>query len=229
MMRTDVDKFLPAMVNPNSALPQLINDTGSNNLLNSLFPKFGVGDISGSMVAQQMFEAYGKDFFNNLSWDVSLSYKGQAEKDIAANYAKAAEDNKITASDGSAAGPAPAGSSGAYRGLLDSVVKSATGMNSSHSGAGMGGIPTYVAMPSSVEAASFDWKERSKQICAQISARGYEPNDFGCLADPDKMRQESFSWRGHARMVCNRLNTIYDTSVPFLCGCPPTTWPGWRQ
>jgi hypothetical protein len=230
LMQTDVDKFLPAMANPNSAIPDLIKDTGSNKFLNSLFPKFGVGDISGSVIAQQMFDAYGKDFFNNLSWDVSLSYKGQAEKDIAANYAKAAEDNKIAASDGSPAGPAPApGSSGAYRGLLDSVVQSASGMSPSHSGAGMGGVPATAAMHTSGEPANFDWKERSKQICGQIGARGYEPNDFGCLADPDNMRQESFSWRGHARMICNRLNTIYDTSVPFLCGCPPPTWPGWRQ
>jgi hypothetical protein len=102
-------------------------------------------------------------------------------------------------------------------------------MHPSSSGAGMGGVPADVAMPTSGEPANFDWKERSKQICGQINARGYNPNDFGCLADPDKMRQESFSWRGHARMVCNRLNTIYDTSVPFLCGCPPPTWPGWRQ
>jgi hypothetical protein len=30
-------------------------------------------------------------------------------------------------------------------------------------------------------------------------------------------------------MICNRLSTVYDSSVPELCGCPPTDWCGWRQ
>ena len=102
-------------------------------------------------------------------------------------------------------------------------------MKPTYISAGMGGAPGPVAVGGSGQPADFDWKERSKQICGQITARGYTAGDFGCLADPDKMRRESFSWRGHARMVCNRLNTIYDTSVPLLCGCPPPTWPGWRQ
>jgi hypothetical protein len=43
------------------------------------------------------------------------------------------------------------------------------------------------------------------------------------------MNRESFSWRGYTKMVCNRVSTVYDSSVPELCGCPPADWPGWRQ
>jgi hypothetical protein len=237
LMKEDIDKFLPAIENPNTAIPNLFNDKGVSSVLNSLFPKYGIGDISGAKLSQQIFDEYGKDFLTNLSWDVSLSYKGKAEQDIAKNYAKAAEDVKL--SSGEPNTNLPLGSpqtntvdTTSYRGLLDSVVTSMTGMPSSDSSVSANGSSSSSSTTTTgtfEETIGFSWKERSKQICAQVKARGYEPYDFGCLTDPDSMRQESFSWRGYTRMICTRLNTIYDTSVPFLCGCPPPTWPGWRQ
>jgi hypothetical protein len=231
LTNADIAKFLPAMTNLNTAIPNLINDAGANKFLNSLFPMFSVGDISGAAIAKQMFQAYGQDFFKNLSWDVAFSYKGQAEKDIAQNYATAATEMAAASTSGAGSGEeANAAPSSAYRGLLDSIVGSQTGMTPSYVSAGIGGAPHNTAAPSSTGPPQrLDWKERSKQICAQITARDMDPNDFGCLANPDAMKQESFSWRGYTRMVCNRLNTVYDTSVPFLCGCPPPTWEGWRQ
>ena len=237
LMKEDIDKFLPAIENPNTAIPNLFNDKGVSSVLNSLFPKYGIGDISGAKLSQQIFDEYGKAFLTNLSWDVSLSYKGKAEQDIAKNYAKAAEDVKL--SSGEPNTNLPLGSpqtntvdTTSYRGLLDSVVTSMTGMPSSDSSVSVNGSSSSSSTTTTgtfEETIGFNWKERSKQICAQVKARGYEPYDFGCLTDPDSMRQESFSWRGYTRMICTRLNTIYDTSVPFLCGCPPPTWPGWRQ
>jgi hypothetical protein len=238
------------MTNMNTAVPDLIKQSGMSSFLNSLFPKFSVGDISGSVIGKAMFDAYAKDFFNNLSWDVGLSYKGKAEQDIARNNAAAAADTLASSTSGEsyddrmAANPAhvntahaakahgPSGNTApnsSYRGLLSSVVASETGMTPTYVSAGMGGAPDVSGKAAPGPPSTFDWKERSKQICAQIVARGMDPNDFGCLADPDKMNRESFSWRGYTRMVCDRLNTVYDTSVPFLCGCPPQTWPGWRQ
>jgi len=234
--RSDIAKFLPAMTNMNTALPDLIKDSGMSSFLNSLFPKFSVGDISGSVIGKAMFDAYANDFFRNLSWDVGFSYKGQAEQDIAKNNATAATDTLASITSGQsyeeqqniATNAAPASS---YRGLLSSVVASQTGMAPTYVSAGMGGAPHLSKGSAAAPGppATLDWKERSKQICGQITARGMDPNDFGCLVDPDKMKQESFSWRGYTRMVCDRLNTVYDTSVPFLCGCPPPTWAGWRQ
>jgi hypothetical protein len=241
LRRSDIAKFLPAMTNMNTAIPDLIKDSGLNSFLNSLFPKFSVGDISGSMIGRAMFDAYGNDFFNNLSWDVGLSYKGKAEQDIARNNASAAAntlaattsgqsyDDRMAANTAKTHGPSGNSVTGAgYRGLLSSIVESETGMTPSYVSAGIGGAPPSVAGAAGPPS-TFDWKERSKQICAQIVARGMDQNDFGCLVDPDKMNRESFSWRGYTRMVCDRLNTVYDTSIPFLCGCPPQTWAGWRQ
>jgi len=245
--RADIAKFLPAMKNMNTAIPDLIKDSGMSSFLNSLFPKFSVGDISGSVIGKAMFDAYANDFFKNLSWDVGFSYKGKAEQDIARDKAAAAANTLAAATSGQsyddrmAAGGQAAGAQGAqgpsgnaapadsYRGLMSSVISSQTGMTPTHVSAGMGGAPPPTAKGAPGPPSTFDWKERSKQICAQVVARGMDPNDFGCLADPDKMNRESFSWRGYTRMVCDRLNTVYDTSVPFLCGCPPQTWPGWRQ
>jgi hypothetical protein len=75
--------------------------------------------------------------------------------------------------------------------------------------------------------AMLDWKQRSADICQQISKRGMSPYDFGCLQDPDDV-EVNFSYRGYAKMVCSRLGTVYDPGVPEMCGCPPATWPGWR-
>jgi len=233
-----IARFLPAMSNPNTALPTLIKDNNLNQYLSSLFPKYSVGDISGSTVAKQLLDVYGNDFFKNLSWNVTLGYKSKAEQDIAEWNATAAAD-KLAAitSNGGVSGSddnmnANAAPLSEYRGLLASVVGSHMGVEPevsvSSRGVSSSSAKSKSATPNPTPS-TFDWKERSKQICAQIRAREMDPNEFGCLADPDKMRQESFSWRGHTRMVCDRLNTVYDTSIPFLCGCPPQTWPGWRK
>jgi hypothetical protein len=83
-------------------------------------------------------------------------------------------------------------------------------------------------MPHSTTSQPFDWKERAKQICSQIKMRELNPYEFGCLKDENSVRQENFSWRGYAKMVCSRLGTVYDPSIPELCGCPPPSWIGWR-
>ena len=242
-MKADIEMFLPAMKNMNTPLPNLIKESGASSYLNSLFPMFGAGDISGAQLAGQIFSEYADTIFNNLSWDLSLHYVGKAEQDVANNYADAARDLKFANQDSGVSGTLEKGLSGApahsYRGAMASVVQSMTGVPTTAGGASVGGASAGGASaggaskhPTDATAnspATFDWKERSKQICQQINARGFKPYDFGCLEDPDNMRHESFSWRGYAKMICNRLSTIYDPSVPFLCGCPPPTWPGWRQ
>jgi hypothetical protein len=243
-MKADVDTFLPAMKNMNTPLPNLIKETGVSSYLNSLFPMFGAGDVSGANLAKKFFSDYSDTIFNNLSWDLSLHYVGQAEQTVANNYANAARDLKFASEDSGIPGTLEKGISGApahsYRGAMASVVQSITGVPTTAGGASVhpgasrhpGASAHHGASQhagGSNSPATFDWKERSKQICQQINARGFKPYDFGCLEDPDNMRHESFSWRGYTKMVCNRLSTIYDPSVPFLCGCPPPTWPGWRQ
>jgi hypothetical protein len=244
--KSDVTAFLPAMVNMNTGLPELIAETGTNSLLNSLFSKYGAGDISGAQIAEQMFQQYAADFLKNLSYDVNvrLNYKGEAEQAIARDYAQAMADAKFVAENSAGgpvagSGPAPVGGpvggqlppavQSAYRGFLENVVKDMTGGKVESVNVGMGGVPVQEERADETQTLErFSWKERSKQICEQVATRGYSPREFGCLDDPDAMKREGFSWRGYTRMVCTRLGTIYEPGVPELCGCPPATWPGWR-
>jgi hypothetical protein len=242
--KADVTKFLPAMSNLNSGIPELITGTGANPILNSLFSKYGAGDLSGAEVAQKMFEQYATDFMQNLSYDVNLRFKytGEAEKGLARDYAQAMADAKFVAENSAgAAGPAPAGSAGAadsmnpavnaaYRGFFQNVIEDATGGKVESAEVGHGGTATGAASGSAEQQPleKFNWKERSKQICEQVATRGYSPMEFGCMDDPDAVKRDGFSWRGYTRMVCARLGTIYEPGIPELCGCPPPTWLGWK-
>jgi hypothetical protein len=247
--KADVTAFLPAMSNLNTGIPELITETGTNPILNSLFSKYGAGDADGSKLAEEMFQQYALDFMKNLSYDVNvrLNYKGEAEQAIARDYAQAMADAKFVAENSVGAagapvagsGPAPAGGpiagdlppavQSAYRGFLQNVVQDMTGGQVESVKVGMGGVPTHEATGDKAQTLErFSWKERSKEICQQVETRGYSPREFGCLEDPDAMKREGFSWRGYTRMVCTRLGTIYEPGVPELCGCPPLTWPGWR-
>jgi len=71
-----------------------------------------------------------------------------------------------------------------------------------------------------------DWKKRTAAICEQIRLRGLDPLDFGCIAKGSSL-SPAYSWRGHAKMVCGRLGATLDPGLPELCGCPPSSWPGW--
>jgi hypothetical protein len=254
LMKADIAKFLPAMENLNTAMPDIITKLGGSSWLSSLFSKYSAGDISGGQIAEKMFEQYGKDFLSNMSWDISIGHKGKAEQDIARNYARAMSDARHVAENPSS-GPAAFDVSGAsaYRGLFESIIKDMTGMTPSSisvnkhgaagaagamgamgaagaAGAAAGGHGMVSALDSiaAAPAAKFDWKQRSQDICKQITNRGMDPNEFGCMSNPNASTQANFSWRGYTRMVCTRLATVYDPSVPELCGCPPSAWPGWK-
>ena len=248
LTKADIARFLPAMVNRNTALPDLIKGYGASNYLNSLFPTFAAGDISGAVLAQKLFNKYEDQLINNLSWDVSLSYTSKAEQKVAADNAMTAGRYGYIPENHTS--PYTMADKGGYRGFFDSLVNnirhkgdtsSSSSYSSSSSSPSSYSSPSSSSSPSSYRSSSssssskpgnhgsLDWKDRSKQICGQIKARGYDPYEFGCLQNPDAMNRESFSWRGYTKMVCNRLSTVYDSSVPELCGCPPTDWPGWRQ
>lgn len=240
LTKGQVSKFLTSIKNPNSPLTAMLNDWGLPSGLSNLFPTYASGDVSGADLARDLFGKYVKDV-KNLSWDISLSHKGQAEQDIAASYASAMKDARYfadtagTPTASNADNSAPTDSSGkasAYRGLFDSVINSVTGQKPEAVNVSMGatksGAAATGAHARSGDSESFNWKERSKQICSQIKMREMDPYEFGCLKDTETVRQDNFSWRGYTKMVCTRLSTVYDPSVPELCGCPPPSWIGWR-
>jgi len=243
-MRADVATYLPAMSNLNTPLPDLISKSGMSDILNSLFPLYNAGDVSGAMLSRELLNQYGRTLLSNLSWDVNLKYKGQAEQDIAKNYADAmmqgkqmAEQELEAARVNATVPPVNETTRNAYRGMFESIISDLTGKGVSSSvtvsgGSGAAGSAAEGGEEPTKDSPGmhkgFDWKARSIHICNQISKRNMDPNDFGCLKNPEAEKYQGFSWRGYAKMVCNRLGTVYDTSVPELCGCPPPTWVGWR-
>ena len=128
--------------------------------------------------------------------------------------------------DGNTYGNAPNSSS--ITGMFNSIIQKLTGTADATATAT---ATTNSKTPSSVSApappAHFNWADRSKEICEQVTKRGLNAYDYGCLNNPDDV-SANFSYRGYAKMVCSRLETNYDPSIPALCGCPPPTWPGWR-
>lgn len=246
IMKADVQEFLPVMSNLNTGLPELITDMGANSVLNSLFSKYSAGDIKGEQIAEKMFEKYAEDFLKNLSYDATLRFRyiGEAERKIEQDNAQAAQfisrdiaqamaDAKYVSENSAGepvAGQLPPTVQSAYRGFFENVIQDVTGGKVTSANVGLGGLPSKPTNePTGKQALEpFNWKERSKQICTQVAARGYSPKEFGCMDDPDAVKRDGFSWRGYTRMICTRLGTIYEPGVPELCGCPPPTWPGWR-
>ena len=76
-------------------------------------------------------------------------------------------------------------------------------------------------------ASTFDWKNRAKEIEAQVKKRGLNPTDFGIMPLNTTVSND-FSWKGYTRMMCTRLQATMDPSLPETCGCPPMEWQGWR-
>jgi hypothetical protein len=225
--------FLPVMSNINSPLPNLLAGIGASSALNNLFPLYAGGDISGAALAKELLSKYAGDFFKNLSWDLSLKHKSQAETKIAEELAKSIGKSQFglpppisellgnqESPDAGTYGKVDGRDSDGHRGQFDSAIKGMMGYKegSKHSGPlnDSGGAPEKL-----------DWKKRAEQICDQISKRGLSPYDYGCKKAGNDFG-EGFSYRGYARMICSRLETNYDPGIPALCGCPPPTWSGWK-
>lgn len=210
------NNFLPALTSTSTALPQLISDSGMNNILNSLFPVYGTGSVSGSQLAKDFFNKYAGNFMKNISWDFSITSTSDAETQVAQELAKGALGEKHVNQRGTA-GTNWYGENGHRDNDAEWAINTKQKPIQSTQGTAP---PKYAPV-------KLDWKERSQQICDQISKRGLNPYDFGCMKNTDQVN-ESFSYRGYARMICNRLGTHYDPGVPELCGCPPPSWPGWK-
>lgn len=228
--KTDFNKFLPLLANPKSTLPDTLQSAGLPVSLASLFPSYLSGDISGAQLTQYVVNNYLETFFKGLSWDLRMNYTAERLKEIADAKLKTAETSlsaldtlKQTQMLENEAKQNANAAETSYRG--DFASRTSPDVAGQVLGDGQLGIPKS---GSGAPPATLDWKERSQQICAAIAKRGYTPGDFGCFP-ADTPTQKNFSYRGYAKMICARLGTLYDTSAPEACGCPPPTWAGWRQ
>ena len=245
--KVDYDMFLPFVTSRNGSqldqpLPEIIAELGANSALSNLFPAYMNGDVSGASLAKQLFEKYAPNFLKNISYDLNLklSHKSDSENAIAEEIATAFANSVLPAgspayatsdSQNGTNGSAPSGMGGADgRGELEAKTSNSLGNTITVSGNGTSGDSSKVPAGTlySSKPTTFVWKDRANQICDQISKRGLNPDDYGCLQDPDDV-DENFSYRGYARMICTRLGTNYDPSIPEVCGCPPLTWAGWRS
>jgi hypothetical protein len=245
---SDYRAFLPFVdindptTNMNNPLPHLLNATGASASLSNLFPFFFSGDISGAQLARELFEKYAKNLFTDVGYDVNvkLNKKSDSERKVAEEVAKALANGTLGKNsnlafgnegddDGDTNGKAPTSVTGMFNSILQAVAGKNLGQGEgqqSNAGSGNSSVSITTNSPPSAPG-HFNWKERSKEICDQVTKRGLNAYDYGCLNNPDDV-SDNFSYRGYARMVCARLETNYDPSIPGLCGCPPPTWAGWR-
>jgi hypothetical protein len=223
--------FLRTIKDTNSPLPNLIDTSGLPSGLSDLFPQ----DVSGS----NLLKYYADMLLNGLSWDINLSYTGNNEVELSKSLA-----NQFSSilSHSYLQNPPPM-----YSGLLDDRGEFASVISDLQNRGNKpptSKIPPSSTPPSSTPPSSttpsttsttpkstapvkFDWHERANFICESIKKREMNPEDFGCLK-PEEYVSENFSWRGYAKMICNRLATSYDSGLPELCGCPDSSWKGWR-
>lgn len=219
IMKSSIDAAFKALKTTSDSLPTIMQQSTIPSWLNNLLSG---GNADDPETKQQMADAlgnYANNFANNFSWnvDIGLGYTAPAkEKSMAAYY----------------------NSRGAEGRGDSSAVNS--GMNLSYSSNGAGVAPDgsadgtvtdeYGRQPGercAGDAARFDWKKRSSEICSAVKARGLDPADYGCMPDGVIVGPD-FSYKGYAKMVCHRVSANYDPGFGYLVGCPPQDWPGWR-
>lgn len=240
---SDFKAFLPFVdindptTNMDNPLPHLLDATGASSALSNLFPYYFGGDISGAQLAQELFKKYASNLFTDVGYSINVNFnkKSDSERKVAEELANALANGTLgtnrnmlfsdTDNDGSSYGQAPPTS---VTGMFNSIIQSLTGNAATDANTNTPtNTPTNTDTNTPTVASHFNWQDRSKEICDQITKRGLNAYDYGCLNNPDDVG-DNFSYRGYAKMVCARLETNYDPSIPGLCGCPPPTWAGWR-
>ena len=88
-----LNAFLPVMKNMNTPLPNLIRDNGQTSALNSLFPLYNAGDVSGASLSKALLSKYA-NLANNLSWNLSVTNGTPAQKQLVNAVATAAGGNQ---------------------------------------------------------------------------------------------------------------------------------------
>ena len=246
--KNDYNSFLKSMSDTKSPVSKLFGDNVS---LADLFPAYSSGDVSGASIAQYLFNKYSDTIMKGLSFDVNINYASEAEQGIANALATTLGNNYNTPTStqqGLLNNVQPYNtmynnylsnaSNGQFNDVVNNLQKRYFGSNkgpqvAKESKEGIKSDKRKVdnikseGSNASVKGQLFNWHERANFICDSIEKRGLNPDDFACL-HPDQYVSEDFSWRGYAKMVCGRLGTSYDTSLPEVCGCPPTTWAGWK-
>ena len=215
---TDYQNFLPALGTNSGGIGKLMSASGLSSL-SSLFNAYDAGDISGSQIAEALFEKYADEILKGMSYNLTFSYTSPSE--VAKEQAIASGWNAKNAySSFSKQGGVSSGD------LVDGLLDGFSGERGEfeekiqHLSRPPSQAPTQIG--------KFDWKVRAEAITENIRKAGMNPDDFGCLERGAQVGRD-YSWRGHAKMVCSRLATHADPGIPEQMGCPPVSWKGWRM
>ena len=214
----DLKDFLPALSDPSKPVGRFLQSISAPSSVSNLFPAYEGGDISGAQLANALFQQYGETFFKGLSWNVNLNYTSPNDVEVARQTAITSQARRNTPDQQFQLGSLSESPRGAFDQAIRQISHSATENKNP------GGRPTFPEP----NTGKFNWQERAAQICESIQNQGLNPSDFGCMKNHSKVGSD-FSWRGYSKMVCTRLQTTMDSGLPELCGCPPVSWPGWRQ
>jgi hypothetical protein len=76
--QSDYDAFLPSLGSGSAGPGGLLFNNGYSTL-SSLFNSYQLGDLSGAKLAETLFNTYGDNLVNGLSYNVSLSYTSPNE------------------------------------------------------------------------------------------------------------------------------------------------------
>ena len=213
VMKSDIDKAFPILGNPSQPLPQIIQTLGLPPGLANILPSNIQNDPETAHQIGSLLDKYAEKIVNGISASFSVKYTSPNEVGAAQTEVQRAASSTID--------------------ILG--FPSVTDLNNVSNSKFMpydSGLPvTDLLAPTPVDAgrgpSQFDWKQRSKEIEAQVKKRGLKPTDFGIMPEGTKTSPD-FSWKGYARMMCTRLQATSDPALGITCGCPPMDWKGWR-
>ena len=208
IMKKDIENAFPILGKLDQPLPQIIKTLGLPTGLSNLLPPNIQNDPNTTREINKLVDKYADTIVNGISASFAVKYTSPREAEKSRALASTIEKTGF---------PSHAD--------LDNVCNTKFIPN--------GGIApvTDKLAPKPHDAgrgpSQFDWKQRAKEIEAQVKKRGLNPKDFGIMSGNIKVSND-FSWKGYVRMMCTRLQTTMDPSLPETCGCPPIDWPGWR-
>ena len=211
ILKSDIDKALPLLGNPSRPLGQVVKSLGLPPGLANILPANVQKDPETTRYIGSLIDKYAEQIVNGVSASFNVKYTAPGE------VVKTESQRAASSTIGTLGFPSMADLNNVSNTKFvprDSGLPVTDRLAPKPSDAGRG--------PS-----QFDWKQRSKEIEAQVKRRGLQPADFGIMPEGTKTSSD-FSWKGYARMMCTRLQATSDPSLGITCGCPPMDWNGWR-
>lgn len=207
IMKGDIDKALPILGKPSEPLPQLLKAAKLPAGLANALPSNVQKDPDTMREISKLVDKYGDQIVKGVTATFQVKYAPPSDAKYERNNSTIDQTGFPSASD-------LANVSNAKFMPQDSGAPITDRLAQLPAQAGRG-------------ASHFDWKQRAKEIEAQIKKRGLKATDFGIMPEGQKVSAD-FSWKGYTRMICTRLQATPDPSLPETCGCPPMDWKGWR-